>query len=58
MENLKERLKVARFAIRSLTFNSVTNRAVVLDTAFEPVFWIVDHFLYILGPVSSIYLML
>lgn len=54
IKNLKERVRIARFAFRSLTFNSVTNRAVVLDTAFEPVFWIVDHFLYILGPAFVI----
>jgi len=48
-----ERLKVLLFTLRSLTFNSGTSRAAVLDTIFEPVFWIVDHFVGILGPVSS-----
>ncbi|XP_078357853.1 palmitoyltransferase ZDHHC16B-like isoform X2 [Oculina patagonica] len=45
-----ERLKVLLFTLRSLTFNSVTSRAAVVDTIFEPVFWIVDHFVRILGP--------
>lgn len=45
-----ERLKVLVFSLRSLTFNSGTSRAVVIDTIFEPVFWIIDHFVRILGP--------
>ena len=48
-----ERFKVLLFILRSLTFNSATSRATVVDTIFEPVFWIVDHFVRILGPVSN-----
>lgn len=45
-------IKVPLFTLRSLTFNSAISRAAVVDTVFEPVFWIVDHFVRILGPVS------
>ncbi|KAM7442821.1 Palmitoyltransferase zdhhc16 [Porites harrisoni] len=45
-----QRLRVVLFSLRSLTFNSETSRAVVLDTVFEPVFWVIDHFVRILGP--------
>ena len=48
-----QRLRVVLFSLRSLTFNSETSRAVVLDTVFEPVFWVIDHFVRILGPVSE-----
>ena len=50
-----ERLKIMLFTLRSLTFNSATSRVAVVDTIFEPVFWIVDHFVRILGPVSNSY---
>ena len=50
-----ERLKVLLFSFRSLTFNSATSRAAVVDTIFEPVFWIIDHVVRILGPVSNLF---
>lgn len=45
-----ERLRVFLFTLRSLTFNTSTSRAVVLDTIFEPVFSLVDHLARIIGP--------
>ena len=50
-----ERLRVFLFTLRSLTFNTSTSRAVVLDTIFEPVFSLVDHLARIIGPVSIRY---
>ncbi|XP_068708962.1 palmitoyltransferase ZDHHC16-like [Montipora capricornis] len=50
MKSCVERLKVVLFALRSLTFNSGTSQAVVLDTIFEPVFSVVDHLARIIGP--------
>ncbi|KAK2572587.1 Palmitoyltransferase ZDHHC16 [Acropora cervicornis] len=45
-----ERLRVFLFTLRSLTFNTSTSLAVVLDTIFEPVFSLVDHLARIIGP--------
>jgi len=45
-----ERSRVFLFTLRSLTFNTSTSRAVVLDTIFEPVFSLVDHLARIIGP--------
>ena len=47
-------LKLLLFTLRSLTFNTKTSRAVILDTAFEPVFCLIDKFVGVLGPVGVV----
>lgn len=39
--------------LRSLLYNSFTNGDVVLDSLFEPVYWLVDHVTRWFGVVSA-----
>ncbi|XP_048585103.1 palmitoyltransferase ZDHHC16 [Nematostella vectensis] len=43
--------RVALFTVRALAYNKANARAVVFDSAFRPVFWVVDRFVNLLGPV-------
>ncbi|XP_023679901.1 palmitoyltransferase ZDHHC16A isoform X2 [Paramormyrops kingsleyae] len=40
---LRDLWSYSRLVLRSLYFNTLTNTDVVMDSLFEPVFWIVDH---------------
>lgn len=40
--------------LRSLLYNSFTNGDVVLDSLFEPIYWLVDHVTRWFGVVSTI----
>lgn len=42
-----------RLCLRSLLYNSFTNSDVVLDSLFEPVYWLVDHVTRWFGVVSA-----
>lgn len=42
-----------RLCLRSLLYNSFTNGDVVLDSLFEPVYWLVDHVTRWFGVVST-----
>ena len=48
-----EYFRMIRFSLRALTYNSFTSRSIVLDTAMEPIFWIVDNLSRKIGPVSN-----
>lgn len=41
--------------LRSLLYNSFTNGDVVLDSLFEPVYWLVDHVTRWFGVVSALH---
>lgn len=40
--------------LRSLLYNSFTNSDVVLDSLFEPIYWLVDHVTRWFGVVSTL----
>ncbi|XP_031559507.1 palmitoyltransferase ZDHHC16-like isoform X2 [Actinia tenebrosa] len=42
--------RVGLFTVRSLAYNKANSRAIVLDAAFKPVFWVVDKLVSVLGP--------
>lgn len=47
----------SKLLLRSLYFNSLTNSDTLLDSAFEPVYWIVDNVTRWFGVVSSCFIL-
>lgn len=45
--------RYGHLCLRSLLYNSFTNGDVVLDSLFEPVYWLVDHVTRWFGVVST-----
>ncbi|KAG8435427.1 hypothetical protein GDO86_013386 [Hymenochirus boettgeri] len=43
LKHLVVYLRYARLCIVSLTYNSFTNSDVIIDSLFEPIYWLVDH---------------
>jgi low temperature requirement protein LtrA len=50
---VEEEWFVLRLTICSLCYNSLTSGSTVMDTALEPMFWFVEHFIRYLGPVRK-----
>ena len=44
--------KMLKLTFHSLTYNEFTSWGYCMDTALEPLFWFVDHFVKYLGPVG------
>ncbi|MBN3295827.1 ZDH16 Palmitoyltransferase, partial [Amia calva] len=42
-KRVRELWSYSRLMLRSLHFNSLTNSDVVMDSLFEPIYWLVDH---------------
>ncbi|GAB6023328.1 hypothetical protein CHUAL_008131 [Chamberlinius hualienensis] len=51
---LKYRFDMMKLVLLSLTYNSFLDVYYVGDTAMEPIFWFVDHFTHLFGPVFVI----
>jgi len=51
---IEEEWFVLRLTLYSLCYNSLTTWTTVIDTALEPLFWFVEHFIRYLGPVRFI----
>lgn len=46
------RFDYCKLCLRSLTYNHHVNQSYVSDVCMEPIFWFVDNFTHLLGPVS------
>lgn len=46
-------MKYARMCFRSLFYNHHLSQGYVSDVCMEPIFWFVDNFTHLLGPVSG-----
>ena len=51
--NFASETNLLKITFRSLTYNHFTSWGTCTDTALEPLFWFVDHFVKYLGPVSA-----
>ena len=47
-----EKMEYCHLAMFTLCYNQFTSCNTVMDTALEPLFWLVDHFTKYMGPVS------
>ena len=52
--NFASETNLLKITFRSLTYNHFTSWGTCTDTALEPLFWFVDHFVKYLGPVSTL----
>ena len=48
---LRELLQIVKLTLTSLTHNSCYSSTYIIDAAFEPVYWIVDHVANFMGLV-------
>ncbi|XP_072033701.1 palmitoyltransferase ZDHHC16-like isoform X2 [Amphiura filiformis] len=53
-QKILEYFRMIRFSLRALTYNSFTSKSIVLDTAMEPIFWIVDRLSRKIGPIMVV----
>lgn len=52
LRQVEQLWQYGHLCLRSLLYNSFTNSDVVLDSLFEPVYWLVDHVTRWFGVVS------
>lgn len=54
LEAVVEYWRMARFALRSVTYNSFTNRDTMVDVCVEPLMWLVEKMTRHLGPIMVV----
>ena len=50
---IREEFIYMKICIRSLTYNHHMSQSYASDVLMEPIFWFVDNFTHLLGPVSN-----
>ncbi|XP_071828568.1 palmitoyltransferase ZDHHC16-like isoform X2 [Apostichopus japonicus] len=54
LRSLLEHCRMASFALRSITYNSFTNKSAMVDVAVEPLLWMVEKITKYLGPIMVV----
>lgn len=52
VQSIMEHCRMVPFALRSITYNSFTDKSAMVDIAMEPLLWLVEKITKYLGPVS------